>query len=211
MTAHEPGSSPVDSGGFALSGHTGRGWESWGCLCGRGEGVRGPYQCVQILDGRSEEERARLLAAVLSGEAVGTPRCKKFHWNVRNASSTVIEPRSKLLQRLWSLCPWRCSKPDHWSPSLLWVTHLWAVGWTTWSPEMPANLNPPVEKNTAVWNGGDTKQAKFCNLLKYFFQQWHCQYKSCLLHVWMKLPGVYLSTSGHLLPKGSLWSNMPVM
>lgn len=85
MTAHQPGSSTVDSGGFALSGHTGRGWESWGCLCGRGEGVRGPYQCVQILDGRSEEEGARLLAAVLSGEAVGTPRCKKFNWNVRNA------------------------------------------------------------------------------------------------------------------------------
>lgn len=168
MTAHQPGSSTVDSGGFALSGHTGRGWESWGCLCGRGEGVRGPYQCVQILDGRSEEEGARLGSSA-QWRGSGYTEMQEIQLKCKKRFYTVIEPRSRLLQRLWSLRPWRCSKPDHWSPSLLWVTHLWAVGWTTGSPEMPANLNPPVEKNTAVWNGGDTKQAKFCNLLKNIF------------------------------------------
>lgn len=79
------------------------------------------------------------------------------------------EPRSRLLQRLWSFHTLSISKPDYWSPSLLWVTHLSAVGWTMWSPEVTANLSAPMKKNTAVWNGKDTKQAKFCNLLKYFF------------------------------------------
>lgn len=39
----------------------------------------GPYQSVQMLDRRSEGEGARILAAVLSGKAVGGLRCKKFH------------------------------------------------------------------------------------------------------------------------------------
>lgn len=39
---------------------------------------------------RSEGEGARLLAAVLSGKAVGMLRCKKFHWNEINAFSIVL-------------------------------------------------------------------------------------------------------------------------
>lgn len=41
--------------------------------------MRGPYQCLQIHERRSEGEGARLLAAVLSGKAAGMLRCKKFH------------------------------------------------------------------------------------------------------------------------------------
>lgn len=41
MTQHQPVSSSLRNSGFAFSGHMGRGWESWGCLCWRGEGGRG--------------------------------------------------------------------------------------------------------------------------------------------------------------------------
>lgn len=79
--------------------------ESWGCLCWRGEGTGGLYQCVQMPSGGSQEREARLFSAVPGDEAVGTLKCKKFHLNLRNAFPTVrvIKRRSRLSERLWSL------------------------------------------------------------------------------------------------------------
>lgn len=107
-------------------------------------------------------------SSVLSDKAVGTLRCKKFHWNVRNAFSTVIELKKQVATEVVEY-PWRYSKPDHWSSSLLWVTHLWAVGWTTWSPEVPANLDRPMEKKYCRLKWRRYKTSQILQSVKIFF------------------------------------------
>lgn len=211
MTAHQPGSRTVHSGGFAFRSCrdmlrelglfmwqrrrsegtipvcTGTWWEEWRA------GSRTFGSSAQWWgSGYAEMQEIPL-------------KCKKhfFHCDLtkKQVAAEAVESPSVEMLKTWLLV----TQPALGDPALGSVlAHMISRG--ACQPQCSHG-----KKNAAVWNGGDTKQSKFCNLLKYFFQQWHCQCKSCLLHFWVELPAVCLPAGAHLLPKESLWLNIPVM
>lgn len=125
----------------------------------------GPYRCVQIPDGGSEEEGARLFSAVPRDQAVGLLKCKKFHLNVRNVffhcegdqteKQVVESPSSETFET-----PLLVTQPAVGDPAL-------SRGLDQMNSGGACQLQSSCgKKNTAVWSGGGAKPANFCSLLK---------------------------------------------
>lgn len=167
MTQHQPVSSSLRNSGFAFSGHMGRGWESWGCLCWRGEGGRGTVPvCTDTWWGEWRRGSQALLSSVVPrDQAVGLLKCKKFHLNVRNVffhcegdqteKQVVESPSSETFET-----PLLVTQPAVGDPAL-------SRGLDQMNSGGACQLQPSCgKKNTAVWSGGGAKPANFCSLLK---------------------------------------------